>query len=99
MAARFSSARSEGLRRLLGGVLAALLLSPLPARAAEGLYLTWNDCALPGGGNSVQVSPCDSDLGANTLICSLTAPAAIDSILGVEIVVDVQHDQPSLPDW
>jgi hypothetical protein len=47
----------------------------------------------------VQVSSCDSDLGASTLICALRAPAPTDSILGVEIVVDVQLERLDLPDW
>lgn len=100
MAARFSGVPVIGRGWLAGGLLAAMLsLGAPPARALEGLYLTWNDCALPGGGSSVQASPCDSDLGASALICALTAPAAIDSILGVEIVVDIQHQQEALPDW
>ena len=79
--------------------IALLALGHTPLGATEGLYLTWDDCALPGGGGRVKTSACDADIGSNTLICGLVMPAATDSVLDLEIVVDIQHEFPVLPDW
>jgi hypothetical protein len=70
-----------------------------PAQAAEGLFLTWNDCALaPGSVHDLQQS-CTSNLGGQDLLCAFRMPFPTDSVLGVELVVDVQHADASLPDW
>jgi hypothetical protein len=69
------------------------------ARAAEGLYLTWNECELGPGASHDRVSPCDNNLGEQALYCAFRLPAPADSVLGVEIVVDLQHADPVLPDW
>jgi hypothetical protein len=69
------------------------------ALGAEGLYLTWGDCALQGAGQSREIFACDTEVGAHSLYCGLTLPVAVDSVLGVEIVVDIQHESETLPDW
>ena len=76
-----------------------LAAAALPVRAAEGLYLTWNDCALAAGAASDLSQACASDLGQQALYCAFRLPAPVDSVLGVEIVVDVQHADATLPDW
>ena len=86
------------MRRPLFTVLFLALLAPR-VQAADGLYLTWGDCALQGAGQTVQGFSCDTDVGLHTLICGLTVAAPIDSVLGIEVVVDVQHSAPTLPDW
>ena len=76
-----------------------LLLAAGPARAAGGVHLTWGDCALQGAGQPVQAFACDTDLGSEVLYCGLVMPAPTDSVLGLELTVDIQHSAPVLPDW
>ena len=92
-------ARRRGWSGLAAFAIALLALDPTRLGAAEGIYLTWDDCALPGGGGSVKTSSCDAEIGSNTLLCGLVMPSAIDSVLDLEIVVDIQHEFPVLPDW
>ena len=54
---------------------------------------------LQGAGQSVEAFACDTNTGAHVLVCGLTVGAPIDSVLGVELVVDIQHSASSLPDW
>ncbi len=82
----------------LGTLLGTLLATP-PASAAEGLYLTWNDCALGISAASIRGFACNADFGQQALYCALVMAQPTDSVLGVEIVVDVQHAAPALPDW
>ena len=76
-----------------------LLLAAHPLYAADGLYLTWNDCAALGAGQSTQGFACDTDAGSHTLVCALTVGAPVDSVLGMEIVVDLQVAAAAMPDW
>ena len=80
-------------------LLAGLLAAGPAASASEGLYLTWNDCALGLAASHDVTNSCDSDLGQQTLFCAFTVPALVDSVLGVQIAVDLQHSEASLPDW
>ncbi len=73
--------------------------SAVPARATEGLFLTWVDCALAPGSPHDLSSSCLSNLGSQDLFCAFRMPFPTDSVLGVEIVVDVQHANATLPDW
>jgi hypothetical protein len=75
-----------------------VLLWQAPAHTAEGLYLTWGDCAVTGG-RSLETSACDTDIGSSSLFCGLVMPAATDSVLGIEVVVDIQYSSATLPDW
>ena len=80
----------------------SILLPPLlpqPVRAAEGLYLNWNDCALGPSASSNRDFACDTNNGQSELICAFTMPQAASNVVAVEIVVDVQHSSPALPDW
>jgi len=80
-------------------LLAGMLTAAPAASATEGLYLTWNDCALGAAASHDVTNSCDSDLGQKTLYCAFVVPALVDSVLGVQIVVDLQHSEASLPDW
>ena len=87
--------------RFLLVVLAVVLLA-LPASragAAEGLYLTWGECALSGSATHGGAWTCDSDLGLSDLFCAFSVGATVDSVLGLEAAVDVQHADAVLPDW
>lgn len=80
-------------------ILVASLAGVLPVRAASGLYLTWDDCPLSGSAFPNMTSFCDVSTGQNILVAAFTMPQPRDSVLGVEVVVDVQHSSPSMPDW
>ncbi len=83
-------------------LLIALVASAIAAarvHAAEGLFLTWGDCALGGAGNPNLSIPCESDDGENALYCAFSLAQAIDQVLGIELVVDLQSDLDPLPDW
>lgn len=73
-------------------------LAAATVRAAEGLYLSWNDCA-GGSGISGLVSLCDSNAGDERLYCAFTLPQPLDQVLGIETVVDLQSEALTLPDW
>ena len=91
--------RLPGPLPLLLTACGALAAAVPAARAAEGLFLTWNDCALDPGAASDLPQACASDLGQQALYCAFRLAAPADSVLGVEIVVDVQHAEATLPDW
>ena len=92
-----------GVRRLpsiAAALGAALLLASGPAaRAAEGLYLTWDECALSGLANHNRVNICSSNIGGQDLFVAFRLAQPADSVLGLEIVVDVQHADAVMPDW
>ena len=84
---------------VLAAMLAGALLGPPAARAAEGLYLTWNDCWQGAVMTSNLAFACDTNLGESELYCAFTMPQATSNVVAVEIVVDVQHSSAGLPDW
>jgi hypothetical protein len=89
--------------RLTGAALAAALVSGAlaarPAAAAEGLYLTWNDCSQGSTAVSNRVFDCLTNSGSNELYCAFIMPLAAGNVVAVEIVMDIQHSDTSLPDW
>ena len=82
---------------LLSGTLPGAL--PSVTQAAEGLYLTWDDCYLGATATSNVAFACDTDAGQNELYVAFTMPQAADNVVAVEIVVDLQHASAVLPDW
>ena len=86
--------------------LRSFLLTGLPlfllatsAHAGDGLYLRWGDCPLGASQAPVMGFACDTEAGEHALICSFTSAQAIDSVLGLEVVVDLQHEDAVLPNW
>jgi hypothetical protein len=79
-------------------VVCSIGLSALQADA-EGLYLNWSDCPQGGAATSTRAFACADEVTEHPLFCSFVMPQAADSVLGVEIVVDVQHSAPTLPAW
>jgi hypothetical protein len=78
---------------------AALLAHGAEARAAEGLYLTWGECALNGVGASSLSIPCNTDAGESDLYVAFSLGAPVDSVSAIEVVVDLQSATDPLPDW
>jgi hypothetical protein len=87
------------MRFLWVALVEVLLALPLRAGAAEGLSLTWGECALSGSAAHDGTWTCDSNLGQSDLFCAFGVGAPVDSVLGVEVVVDVQQADAGLPDW
>jgi hypothetical protein len=87
--------------RFLAIPLAACLLAvgPSAARAVEGLYLTWNDCESGAGATHDHSNVCVSDSNQQSLYCAFSLPAPVDSVLGLEIVVDVQSAAAVMSNW
>jgi len=72
-----------------------------PARAAEAVYLSWFDCIAPGSAAQSDLSyGCSNNTDKFDLLCAFTLPFATGpDVIGVEVVVDVQHSQSVLPPW
>ena len=88
----------------LAGALAialVLLLTPHAsgAGAADGLHLTWNDCPLGPSSSQNRNFDCASETGRSDLFLAFTVGAPVDSVLGLEAVVDLQAAGLGLPDW
>jgi hypothetical protein len=82
---------------------AALALVPglvvaTTAPAAEALHLTWRDCALGAGAVTNEQGNC-GPADRSALYVAFQPPQTLDGVLGVEIVIDVQHSDPVLPNW
>jgi hypothetical protein len=75
------------------------LFAPGPARAAGTLTLTWLDCALDPLGAHNRNNPCTSNVSDQTLVCAFSPPAMVDSVLGVDMVLDLQTAADVLPPW
>lgn len=105
-AASWSAHRSNRLASALGLallLLALLLLAqvagPPPAHAA-GLSLGWQDCRTGGGaGQPNQNFGCNSSIVEFPLFPGLVLDTAIDSVIAVELVIDVDVAVDPLPAW
>lgn len=91
-------ARHGAALAAFAGVVACIL-APRPLCAAEGIYLTWNDCYLGASQVSNVDFACAVSSGSEELFCAFTMPQAANNVIGVEVVVDMQHSSTSLPDW
>jgi len=69
--------------------------------AAEAIYLSWSDCIAPGSAAQPdQLFGCGSNAQTFELLCAFTLPFATGAdVIGVEVVVDVQHSEATLPPW
>jgi hypothetical protein len=69
------------------------------ARAAEGIYMTWDDCFQGPSATSNRAFACNSNSGQSELYVAFTMPQAANNVIAVEIVIDLQHASVALPDW
>lgn len=81
------------------GATVVLICAWEGADAAEGLYLTWNECAAGGAAMRTASFPCDSNSGERSLYAAFTLPHAVDSVVAVVAVVDLQGQGAELPPW
>src|SRR4030095_13394812 len=68
-----------------------------PAHAADGLFLSWNQCA-PAGSQD-RTFDCQTSLGQSNLFGAFTVAQPVDSVLGIEAVIDLQAAGLGVPDW
>lgn len=76
-----------------------MTILPMTAVAEDALFLTWDECAETGAGASDNPNACLFNEGEQRLFCSFTLGSAVDDVLGIEVVVDLQHSEATLPDW
>jgi hypothetical protein len=86
------------IRHLRALACAALLAIPGTLHAAE-IYLGWDECRHQGAGLDDIQAVCLSDEGQSELHCSFVLHQSIDDVVGVEVVVDLQHGTEALPAW
>lgn len=65
---------------------------------ADSLRLNWGDCP-EGLGSSVKTSTCNAPLAVESLVSSFDLSAPVDSVIGMEVVVDLVSDSATLPNW
>jgi hypothetical protein len=61
----------------------------------ESIALTWSTCTGP----STRTTECASESEVHRLVVSVEVDADVDSVIGAEVVVDLQAASGQLPDW
>lgn len=91
-----------GRGRIALAVVATLCAWAPAARggpATEGLFLTWNDCRAGAPASSAATFDCAVNAGEHELVAGFRLVAPIDSVIGVEIVIDLQLAEPAFLPW
>ena len=84
-------------RLLLAG---CLILAALPRPAgADGVNLSWVNCAGASDGVADLTFNCDSETQMFTMVGSFVPPGGISQLSAEDIFVDFITDKPALPDW
>lgn len=78
--------------------LAVLPTAPAAAPPEEALRMTWQNCPL-GGGVRTQEFNCGNDVEVFYLYCAFSTLEPIDQVVGLELVVDLQHSSAVIPDY
>lgn len=103
-AVRWSARTSRDAQvRLAPTLMLAALLAVSSAVGARGaladdLALRWIECP-EGGGVAQRTSACGNPLAVEHLVASLQLSAPVDSIVAIEMVVDLVSSSATLPDW
>ena len=85
----------------------ALLVLSASIAAAQGINLAWRNCIAVTAGTTAALAnvnyACDGTGLANANqgrgVMSFISPAAINQFVGMQAVLDIQTDQPVLPDY
>jgi hypothetical protein len=80
---------------LISGALLALTSS---TALAGGVNFAWTEC-LSGGGVSNRTFACNTNTGTNVAIGSFMLTQPMADFVSVEVVVDLQAQDPALPAW
>lgn len=92
----------ECSRAARGVILAGALITAVAAAPihAQGIAIAWQDCRDPGGsGFGAQNYGCTSNIVTIPLFPSFTLATAVDSVWGMELVIDVAVAETELPAW
>lgn len=84
------------------GILILMLMTGLTPEhsQASGISLGWQDCRSSGApGQSNQNFSCASNIVEFPLFAGLRLESAVDSVIAVELVIDVDVAADSLPPW
>ena len=85
------------IRWILALAVLSGTLSASKSNAATGLNLAWNDCGAHG--SYIESFACDVNTGVSVLVASFAAPAGVDSLAGVEAVIDALSESTTVPSW
>lgn len=81
-----------------GGMLLAGMLLAAPAHGAQGVSLSWDRCQGDGGTQN-RTFACDTNAGAEVLVCSFLLDAPVPQVTGNEVTIDVLSQADPLPAW
>jgi hypothetical protein len=95
----FPSGQLRRLAFLAHGVASMLAIAFTPVNADEALFLTWGACALDPSSAHDQAFDCSNNTENHVLYVAFTLAQPADSVLGAEVVVDVQVAAGGMPDW
>ena len=84
--------------RPISAILTLLVLLAVPSAHAAGVNMRWNAC-LGDGGSASRTFACDRNTGTNQLVGSFVLGADLQQVSGVQFVVDIATDSPTLPAW
>jgi len=65
----------------------------------EAIRMAWDDCQISAGANRDNPFLCSTNFGSGSLYCGFSVAQPIDQVVGLELVVDIQHSLASLPDY
>jgi hypothetical protein len=81
-----------------GAILLAGTLLAAPAQAAQGVNLRWDRCHGDGGSEN-RAFACDTNAGAEVLVCSFVLDAPLAQVSGNEVVIDLLTQDDPVPPW
>lgn len=91
---------ATGGRRAFAILLSAMLLPVFSsATHATRLGLRFDDCIAGPAATAVRAHGCVFASPPIDLYASIELDASVDSVIAMEVVIDLQHANPSLPDW
>jgi len=79
--------------------IACLTLTAGAAHAGEELHLSWDACDSDAGAAHNRTFDCVDAGATHVLHAAFTLAAPVDSVFGLEVVVDLQSASTTLPDW
>jgi hypothetical protein len=90
---------APGVPAIFLTALACAAFHPGAAGADEALHLTWIDCWTGAAAASDETFECDVNSGERRLIAGFTLGTPIDSVIAIEAVIDLVHEDGTLPPW
>jgi hypothetical protein len=75
-------------------VPARVLAAPI-----EAISMAWSDCPAGVLAQSDNAFNCSTNLDSQSLYCAFSVAQTIDLVVGLELVVDLQHSAVTLPDY